>query len=102
MKLSEFVFRIIEEMEDARYPFTTSEVIEEERYQICLACDHYDEESQNCKECQCFVPNKVKQCYDYCPIGKWDRDQSSWERYYKRFEKSALKKYPECEEWINN
>jgi hypothetical protein len=100
MELFEFVFRINEEMEDARYPFTSSPEIEEERYQICLGCEHYDEETQGCKECECYVPMKVKQCYDYCPIGNWDRDLEGWERYYKRFEKNVLQKYPEAKEWI--
>ena len=100
MELSEFVFRVVEEMEDARYVFSSSLEIEEERYAICLACEHYDEDEEDCKECNCHVPHKVKQCYDYCPVGKWGRDMEGWKRYYIRFEKNLLKKYPEAEEWI--
>jgi len=99
MELSEFVFYIISEMEDARYPFNSNEEVEEERYALCLACDKYDEETESCTECNCYVPHKVKQCYDYCPIDKWGRDMKSWGRYYKRFEKGVLKKYPEAEKW---
>lgn len=101
MKLSEFVFRIVEEMEAVKYPFTSNEEIEEERYAICLACEQYQEATEDCEACQCYVPTKVRQCYEYCPLDKWGRDMPGWERYYSRFERSMLKKYPHAKEWID-
>ena len=101
MKLQEYVWHIISAMEDANYPFNASPEVEDERYEICQACEHYVEEAEACKECECYVPMKCKQCWDYCPIGKWDRDMDAWYRYYNRFKKVVLKKYPEAEEWTN-
>jgi hypothetical protein len=43
---------------------------EEKRYDICKGCDKLTV-TNNCKECGCFMPAKVKLKYAECPIGKW-------------------------------
>jgi len=101
MKLSDFVFHIVEEMEDARYPFSTTDEIESARMDLCRACEHYQEESEQCVQCGCYLPMKVKQVYEYCPIQKWARDSDGWEKYFNRFVENVVKKYPDAEQWMN-
>lgn len=48
------------------------------------------------------MPNKVKQLYEFCPLGQWDRSIDSWnESYCQMFANQVLEKYPEAEEWKN-
>ena len=43
------------------------------RMEICKTCEFYDEESNRCKECGCYLKQKVKIAGAWCPIFKWDR-----------------------------
>ena len=102
MKLSEFIFHIVCEMNDSRFAFPVKVKEEKERLSHCLSCDHYDETTQTCGLCNCYVPNKVKHLYEFCPLGQWDRSIDSWnETYCQIFANQVLEKYPESEEWKN-
>lgn len=101
MNLSEFVFRIVEEMESARYPFHTTSDVESARLELCLSCEHYTEEDENCEQCGCYVPMKVKDVHGRCPVDKWSPDLKGWEKYFDRFAKKVVEKYPTAEKWTN-
>lgn len=102
MKLSEFVFHIVCEMNDARFLFPVQPKEEKKRLDLCLDCPQYNPENETCILCNCFVPNKVKHLYEQCPIEKWDRNVESWnETYYDLFVNKVIEKYPEAKEWNN-
>lgn len=42
-----------------------------ERLNICYDCPLYDEDSNRCKECGCFVDKKARLSSESCPIDKW-------------------------------
>jgi hypothetical protein len=51
-----------------KYP-RSDESIEEKRFCICEGCPSLI--SGVCKECGCFMKQKVKLELAYCPLGKW-------------------------------
>jgi hypothetical protein len=102
MELSEFVFHIVCEMNDAKFLFPVHPEEEKKRLDHCLDCKHYHAENQGCILCNCYVPNKVKHLYEECPIEKWGRNVESWnETYYDLFVNKVIEKYPEAEQWKN-
>jgi hypothetical protein len=55
----------------------------EQRMEVCLTCEHRDEEENKCKVCTCFLdlktasranwrPAKNRNEVTHCPMGKWD------------------------------
>lgn len=41
------------------------------RNSICESCDRYEFESSRCKECGCFMVNKVRFNGATCPLNYW-------------------------------
>jgi hypothetical protein len=56
--------------EEIKAVFAPSEV-EEQRYNICLECEHLFTMTNQCKKCGCFVKAKTKLASAKCPIDKW-------------------------------
>jgi hypothetical protein len=46
--------------------------IAEERYEICSTCPKLIKLTGQCKECGCFMQQKVKLPHAFCPLYKWD------------------------------
>lgn len=88
-------------MDDAQYPFFVSSEEEKKRTDLCLACDYNDTGTDKCTKCDCYLPLKVRQLYEKCPEGKWDRDVTGWDKFYQRFAKRIVEQYPEAEKWLN-
>lgn len=55
-------------------PFPETE-ISKKRYSICKKCENFNSTLKTCKECNCFMPLKVRvpdTVYKVkCPKGKW-------------------------------
>lgn len=47
--------------------------VQNERYNICLGCEHFYSLLKNCKICGCVMPLKTKLKQASCPIKKWDK-----------------------------
>lgn len=47
------------------------EELSEQRFSICLSCEHLRAIPKTCKKCGCFMKAKVKLEKATCPIGKW-------------------------------
>jgi hypothetical protein len=41
------------------------------RIGICNSCERFDTESRRCKECGCFMDQKVPYSASTCPLNKW-------------------------------
>ncbi len=55
---------------------TPSSEMSEKRLKLCLSCDDIDVtkadiQMEQCRNCGCFVRQKVKLVNEQCPIGKW-------------------------------
>ena len=104
INLSDYVFKCIDEywkleIEDV-LKYSTSEECQNERWEFCKGCEHYDEPEKGCKECGCWLPHKIKDPFAYCPIHKWDSDDRQWKKeHYDIIEKELRKKYPELDVW---
>jgi hypothetical protein len=48
-----------------------AESVAEERFAICKECPKLRKGLNTCKECGCFMTEKVKLPNAFCPIGKW-------------------------------
>lgn len=100
MKLSEFVFKFVCEMEDTKFRFTVSKDTEKERLSQCQSCSHYDEETESCGICGCIATQKVKYIFESCPIQKWAHNGQMWEdEYFDFFLSKVIDKHPEAEVW---
>jgi hypothetical protein len=44
-----------------------------ERYSICLSCEHLLNATKQCKKCGCFMKAKTIYADAKCPVGKWDK-----------------------------
>lgn len=53
--------------------FLVPENVQQERYQICLGCEHFYSLLKNCKICGCVMPLKTRLKNQSCPIKKWDK-----------------------------
>lgn len=62
----------------AGFPKSTEEQINY-RYNICLSCDSFDRDHEECMECGCNINNKkifmnkLAWADQQCPIGKWNK-----------------------------
>ena len=45
--------------------------VAKQRLSMCIECDRLFSLTNQCKECGCFMPVKVKLREADCPIGKW-------------------------------
>jgi hypothetical protein len=45
--------------------------IAQARYDICKACEHFNNTLYICKQCGCLMKMKVKLENSSCPINKW-------------------------------
>ena len=43
----------------------------ENRMEICLICERYNDKLKQCKECNCFMPTKSIFKAAKCPLEKW-------------------------------
>ena len=48
-----------------------SDELKEERMNICKKCEHYSARQIRCKQCGCWLVQKVKFTSSTCPIEKW-------------------------------
>lgn len=46
-----------------------------ERLAICKECPRLRKTIMQCKECGCFMPEKVKLPNAFCPLGKWQASE---------------------------
>jgi hypothetical protein len=51
-------------------PLIAKKEIAQERYNICKVCESFTA-AKLCKECNCFMPVKVKLAHAWCPKTKW-------------------------------
>lgn len=52
-------------------PYLVSDEVKQERLNICVLCEHYDDSMHRCKECGCFLNAKVLFAGNSCPLNKW-------------------------------
>lgn len=45
--------------------------VKDARLQICSTCQWYDEASNRCLDCGCYLSNKVRFSASSCPLGFW-------------------------------
>lgn len=52
---------------------TVSDEERERRLAICRGCEHYDDDSQRCRRCTCYMPLKARLAALHCPLEtpKW-------------------------------
>lgn len=55
-----------------------SDEVYQERLEVCKTCSYYDESSNRCKHCGCFLEQKARFSLDSCPIGSWDVSDKDW------------------------
>jgi hypothetical protein len=48
-----------------------SDELANERFSICKNCPRLRKKINVCKECHCFMPEKVKLALSFCPLGNW-------------------------------
>jgi hypothetical protein len=58
------------------------EQLAEERYEICSTCPRLIKLTGQCKECGCFMQQKVKLPHASCPLFKWDPVAVSYTEEY--------------------
>ena len=71
--------------------FATNE-IQQERYKICQGCEKYDLMQDRCRECGCFVRQKIAFGHEICPINKWGSDET---RLYEWLDQGAPDRKPD-------
>ena len=49
----------------------TTKEIENCRWQICKTCKLYDPEQHRCRECGCYIQNKLECSGSHCPLNFW-------------------------------
>jgi len=56
---------------DTLLSFKVSPEIQEERFNICKACEHLYTPTNTCKKCGCFMGVKTWMQDVKCPLNKW-------------------------------
>ena len=51
-----------------------SDETKQNRTNICKKCKHYDESSDTCRQCGCYLSVKTSWASESCPVGKWGAD----------------------------
>ncbi len=62
-----FAGAVIHHVADGLVNVSDSE--QQERMKVCLGCDRFDKDW--CKECHCYLPEKIKWRSEDCPLQKW-------------------------------
>lgn len=52
-------------------PTIAPRVVSRQRLDICQACDRFQEKTQTCEICGCYMPLKTTMANMECPIQKW-------------------------------
>lgn len=61
-----------EKIASERLPFEkVSPEVQQERYDICLSCEHLFVQTNSCKKCGCFMGVKTWMAQQQCPLKKW-------------------------------
>lgn len=82
-ELSDFSWDLVNLINmDQEYIFVSDEK-ESERLKICKGCEYYNRKEDECEECGCYIPMKVKIIFDSCPINKWGVDKESWDQNFE-------------------
>lgn len=55
------------------YAVLASDETTDYRQGICHFCPHYDEDSDQCRLCTCFIPAKTALNAEQCPQRRWVR-----------------------------
>ena len=48
-----------------------SDVVYNQRLDICKECEYYDVQQVRCRHCGCWLKYKARFKEGHCPIGKW-------------------------------
>lgn len=93
--MDEFFLREVHE------PFRASKNCQKQRWEICDACEHFDEPEEGCKYCGCYLPTKIKDPWGDCPLEKWISNDEEWnETHYSIIRQTIIDKYPDYEHII--
>ena len=55
-------------------PIFVSELVQQNRLNICKSCNKYNEQTTQCQLCGCFMSAKTKLIHGKCPIDKWNQE----------------------------
>lgn len=64
----------------------------QERMNICIACDRYDQGPNRCKECGCYLDVKARLILDSCPLKKWTESTENWDDKFSEMLKEMEEK----------
>lgn len=48
-----------------------SQEVQQQRREVCYACEYYDAEQHRCKDCGCMLSVKISMSANSCPKNKW-------------------------------
>ena len=68
--ITELIQNVILDAVKGNEVFVTDEV-EKNRIDTCNSCDRFDTLSRRCRECGCFMDQKVPYAAASCPLNKW-------------------------------
>lgn len=51
------------------------------RMEICKACEYFNSEDVRCRQCGCFLKQKVSITSSKCPLNLWEKESSFFGRY---------------------
>ena len=102
-QFSDLVFKFMDEffLQEAQMPFLSSSTCQKERWEICQACEHFDEPEEGCRACGCYLPHKIKDPWGDCPFDKWISNDEEWKNtHYNQLKEIIIEKYPDYEHII--
>lgn len=80
----EYLFEFIRTWLDQDYSHQVSIESLEERLNVCKECEHFVPTKVKCNACGCQLLAKASEAFEVCPEGYWNIDRRSFmERYYK-------------------
>lgn len=71
MSIVTLVNSIKDEIKVIKDDLVSSDELYNQRIAECKQCEHYREETYQCRECGCFVPFKAQIKKAQCPLRKW-------------------------------
>lgn len=70
--LAKFTFEVVKNtLNVSPSPVFATEEKQKERLDICQKCDYFSYRQSRCRQCGCFMKQKVKFESSECPIQKW-------------------------------
>lgn len=51
--------------------------VRDERFNMCLSCEHLIQATKTCKKCGCFMTAKTWLPHASCPIHKWEAAEAA-------------------------